>query len=307
MNKYYTFLKAAECKSFTRAADELGYTQSAISQMIRSLEKEFHAPLFLRSRSGLELTFEGQTLMPYIRSLVDSYEAFSEKQLELTGESSKNINLGLFATFTDALLPDILLRFQQSYPDIRFFLRQGYYYLIRDSLRRDDVHLAIINTDTVDTEDYQIVPLFEDPIYLIMSKNNPLQDLDVVPISRIEHETIISLSGLDDEDYTNRLKDEGIFLNIRYHFGDDNSIVSCVKNDLGVALMPALGFLNRADEIVFRPTDPPLSRPIGVIYKKKKHLSTAEKHFLTCLQDVIREKQAAHELTPKNAPDPAGE
>ncbi|WP_251027077.1 LysR family transcriptional regulator [Bacillus sp. ISL-46] len=50
MNSYYAFIKAIETGSFTKAAEELGYTQSAISQMVHSLEEELSTTLILRSR-----------------------------------------------------------------------------------------------------------------------------------------------------------------------------------------------------------------------------------------------------------------
>ena len=72
MRKYMAFLKVIECGSFTIAADELNYTQSAVSQMISALEKELKTTLFIRSKFGLQLTKEGEQLKPYIYDLVDS-------------------------------------------------------------------------------------------------------------------------------------------------------------------------------------------------------------------------------------------
>ena len=72
MRKYQAFLKVVECGSFTVAADELNYTQSAVSQMISSLEKELNTTLFIRSKYGLRLTYEGVQLLPFVRDLVSS-------------------------------------------------------------------------------------------------------------------------------------------------------------------------------------------------------------------------------------------
>ena len=65
MNKYIAFLKVVECGSFTLAANELNYTQSAVSQMIGSLEKELKITLFIRSKHGLPAQF----CLPYLRVL----------------------------------------------------------------------------------------------------------------------------------------------------------------------------------------------------------------------------------------------
>ena len=63
MNRYIAFLKVFERNSFSDAARDLGYTQSAVSQMIKSLEAELGVTLLVRSRSGVTLTYEGRHLL----------------------------------------------------------------------------------------------------------------------------------------------------------------------------------------------------------------------------------------------------
>ena len=67
MTRYTAFCKIVEYGSFTRAAEALGYTQAAVSQMIRSLENEFSLRLLIRTRSGVRLTREGEQMYPLIR------------------------------------------------------------------------------------------------------------------------------------------------------------------------------------------------------------------------------------------------
>lgn len=75
MQKYIALLKIIEAGSFTKAAELLGYTQPALSQMIASLEKELFVKLLYRSRYGVQLTPEGDRLLPSIQSTVTQYEA----------------------------------------------------------------------------------------------------------------------------------------------------------------------------------------------------------------------------------------
>ena len=65
MNRYIAFLKVFERNSFSDAARDLGYTQSAVSQMIKSLEEELGVTLLVRSRSGVALTYEGRHLYQF--------------------------------------------------------------------------------------------------------------------------------------------------------------------------------------------------------------------------------------------------
>ena len=70
MNRYIAFCHIIETGSFSRTAEEMGYSQSAVSQMIRSLENEMGLKLLIRSRGHVELTHEGRELMPLILSLI---------------------------------------------------------------------------------------------------------------------------------------------------------------------------------------------------------------------------------------------
>ena len=65
MNRYEVFIKVVECGSFTKAAEVLDYTQSAVSQMVHTLEEELSTVLLLRSKNGITLTADGEAYYPY--------------------------------------------------------------------------------------------------------------------------------------------------------------------------------------------------------------------------------------------------
>ena len=78
MQRYIALQKIVELGSFTKAANLLGYTQPAMSQMISSLEKELSVKLLYRSRYGVHLTLEGEKLYPFIQRTVAQYQAMQE-------------------------------------------------------------------------------------------------------------------------------------------------------------------------------------------------------------------------------------
>ena len=87
MDRYLAFLKVLEQGSFTKAADALGYSQSAVSQMIQSLEAELELTLLHRGHRGVKLSPEGESLLPYIQSSVNHYNAMLEAvRADLEGE-----------------------------------------------------------------------------------------------------------------------------------------------------------------------------------------------------------------------------
>ena len=85
VSKYEAFLKAAELGSLTRAAAELGVTQSAVSHMIGSLEEELGFSLLKRGRTGARPTAEGERVLPAIRGMLNSKEQLEQTECPILG------------------------------------------------------------------------------------------------------------------------------------------------------------------------------------------------------------------------------
>ena len=86
--KYEVFEKTVELSSLTKAAEELGLTQSGVSHIIAALEEEFGFPLLTRSRTGARLTPEGEKIMPFLRDILRSQEQLDQTAAELRGLSA---------------------------------------------------------------------------------------------------------------------------------------------------------------------------------------------------------------------------
>ena len=76
--KYQIFLKTVECGSFTKAAEELNFSQSGISHAISSLEEELGVTLLSRNRGGVTLTGDGRALLPQIQLLCTEYHRLAQ-------------------------------------------------------------------------------------------------------------------------------------------------------------------------------------------------------------------------------------
>ena len=149
MNRYIAFLKVFERNSFSDAARDLGYTQSAVSQMIKSLEEELGVTLLVRSRSGVALTYEGRHLLPYIRDTVNAYRMLQSQAAGFSGLEQGTIRLGTFTSVSSYLLPPAMERFRRLHSGIRFELYQGLYYEIEDWVREGVVDFGF--TDMLPT------------------------------------------------------------------------------------------------------------------------------------------------------------
>ena len=125
MHRYIALQKIVELGSFTKAADVLGYTQPAMSQMITSLEKELSIKLLYRSRYGILLTIEGERLFPAIQNTISQYQFMQEIVKEIRGLDSGTIRIGTLSSISCHWLPQLIQAFQEKYPNVEFILHQG--------------------------------------------------------------------------------------------------------------------------------------------------------------------------------------
>jgi DNA-binding transcriptional LysR family regulator len=111
-----TFIAIVETGSFTRAAEVVHKTQSAVSMQMKRLEERLDRPIFARDGRASKLTEDGERLLDYARRIVklniEALAAFSDA--ELTGR----VRLGVPDDYADRYLPDIMARFSRAYPGV---------------------------------------------------------------------------------------------------------------------------------------------------------------------------------------------
>lgn len=100
LQKYIAFLKAAQYKSFTRAAQALNYSQSGISRIIHDLEQEWHVQLFERKHGIVELTSDGLSILPQVQALCAEYD-----KLHMHIDALNGLQTGIFASVPFPALP----------------------------------------------------------------------------------------------------------------------------------------------------------------------------------------------------------
>lgn len=285
MNRYLALQKIVELGSFTKAAAALGYTQSATSQMIASLEDEFSIQLLIRSRTGTRLTLEGKELYPYIERMVYQYFAIQEKANEIKGLETGVIRMGTLSSISAHWLPGLLKEFQAQYPAVEFVIHQGDYTSIQEWIKTGAVDFGFVNPKAV--SGIETVVLKEGAMLAILPENHPLAKLEVIPLDVLAKEPFILLEEGHYYEPLEAFRAAGVEPNIRYTIHDDYAIMTMVEAGLGVSILAEL-ILHRTNyRLVFRPTQPPISRTIAIGYKEKASLPMASTRFISHLQAAI--------------------
>ena len=115
----------ADTKNLTASAERMGYTQSGVSHAISKLETELGISMLKRTKRGVELTSDGEMLMPYIRLVISHYNRMDEIVDSILGLQRGSICIGTYCSVASQWLPPIIQQFQQMYPSITIRIREG--------------------------------------------------------------------------------------------------------------------------------------------------------------------------------------
>ncbi|MED3910589.1 LysR family transcriptional regulator [Peribacillus simplex] len=285
MNSYYAFIKTIETGSFTKAAEELGYTQSAISQMVHSLEEELSTTLILRSRKGITLTPDGEEFLPYIRKICNSHRELTEKHKEMEGLQSGLIRIGTFSSVTCHWIPGLIKDFKELYPTVHFELQQGNYTEISNWIKEGSVDFGFVNSNVTDLT---TIPLQEDEMLAVMPVDHPLASSTKVSLKELLKDPYILL----DEGVINEpliiFKQYNFEPDTQYRVYDPYAIMSMIEKELGISILPKL-LLNKCSyNIVTKAISPSITRTITLAYKDKRVLPIASRYFIDFIIERYR-------------------
>ncbi len=281
LQKYFALLGAIDAGSISKAAPQLGYTQSAVSRMIADLEKEWGVELLRRSRSGIELTSEGAQLLPAIRAIVAGCEDLDYSIRELHGIQTGLIRVGTFTTVEDCWIPQLLKSFQALYPNISFkLMHSDSYEQIEQWIRRGQVDCGFVRMRAA--SDLQVHFLGRDHLCAVLPQTHIHANDTVYPIAALKSEAIIRLET--DREISRFL--EG--LPIQYEVSSDHTIFSMVESGVGMCIMHSLMAQNCRYRVVWKPLDKTEYRDIGIATGKDAHLSSAAKRFVSHVCNTIK-------------------
>lgn len=274
--KYEIFLKTADLGSFTRASEVLGYTQSAISHTITSLEDEMGVKLLLRDRFGVRLTEEGEHLLPAIRAVCDKNAEVHRQVALLHGLEVGTVRIGTFLSVSVHLLPDLLHGFSEQYPNITFELLQGSYEDIEHWLGEGRIDLGFLRLPV--GKNLESLLLLEERILAIFPRGNAPAGRRF-PVDRIREEPYILRPDSLDTEMREIFRKVPCEPRITYSAKDDYAVMAMVERGLGMSILPELLLKRTPYKLTKLELDPPATRQIGMVCKSTQGLPPAARQF----------------------------
>lgn len=281
MNSYFALLAVLEYGSFTKAAEKMGYTQSAMSQLIKTLEKELETTLIIRSRTGVMLTPDGEAFLPYIKQICQAIGELEEKKKSMQGLERSMIRIGAFSSIAYSYLPIWIQQFKQHYPAVQFDLKIGDYSDIAEMIATGVVDFGFVTPETGHT--FELFELVEDDLVACLSKEHPLAQQSSVTLAELACEPFILMQEGTINETLSLFEKHQLVPNIQYVVEGDFPVISMVAQNLGVSIMPSLIFHHFDKGVIHRPLHPPKRRKISVAYKDKEILPIASRMFLQFL------------------------
>ena len=288
LTKYEILLKTAECGSFTRAAQELNFTQSGISHAVSSLEAELGTTLVVRSHGGVSLTADGRALLPYFREMCALQHQLEQKAADLRGLDTGLVRVATFTSVSEKWMPYILKSFQEIYPRIEFeLLPSNFNNEIADWVTHGQADCGFVSLPTEKHLDSWL--LQRDQWKVIVPCDHLLAGRDPFPPEALEQYPVILLDEGDDYEIQAVFDHYGVRPRIQYTVQQDQTILAMVSKGLGISLLPEL--MVRHSPAPVTACRPPMTfhRSIGIGVKDEKALSSSTRRFVEFVQEWVAE------------------
>jgi LysR family cyn operon transcriptional activator len=236
-----TFAAVAETLNFTRAAERIHLTQSAVSHQIKALEEELGEPLFVRSRRGVRLSVAGQAALRHASRVLEETDALTRA---LTGKGDATPGRVRAAAATQAfahLFAPLLEDFLRASPHIELSFRStASTEQTLDDLRDGETDIGFASLP-IPAAGLRVTTLFEDELVLVTARRHPLAAQSSATVRQIAAERLIvfergaSIRRLTD-DFLKRVR---IQPRVALESNDTYFIKLMVRHGLGIALLPS--------------------------------------------------------------------
>lgn len=279
--KIKAILSSAEYKSFSKTAEELLYTPSALSHMADSLEKELGVKLLDRTPKGVEFTEHGKKLKDKLEAVIYAEESLMRSARALAQTNEQSVRIGAYFSISFYLLPEIIKEFKSRYPNVSISIsvEDGF----SDWIKNDMVDVVFTDSGKKDGEEW--IPFMKDR-YVAVLPDGVLDDKKTVNREDLYEYTYISVNDGKTKEYV----DESSFKKIvKFSSTDDLGVLALVKEGIGVAILPSLIAQKGFDGVHTAVIEPEYYRLLGFSYRKDK-MKYGLKKFVEFLQDYYGEK-----------------
>jgi LysR family transcriptional regulator, transcriptional activator of the cysJI operon len=282
------FCDLAETESFTKAAQINGVTQSAVSQTIGSLERQFGALLIERSKKNFRLTPEGEAVYSYSKRILQSYDAIQSRVQGIKGVVSGDIRVATVYSVGLHELPPYIKEFLKRHREVNVRVSYRRANQVYEDVLGNVVDLGLVAYPVRDPR-LEIVPIRTDRLVLICHPQHPLAKSGSLRIKDLDGRKFVSFEKdiPTQKELEHVFKKHGIKVETVMRFDNVETVKRAVEIDSGLAIVPEDTIRQEVagNTLIAVPLEGgDCIRQLGLIYKKDKILSPAMKEFIALLE-----------------------
>ena len=297
LSQLEVFLTVARERRFSRAAEKLFRTQSAVSQTIRKLEDELGESLFDRSSREGVLTDAGQVLYEYAEKLLNLRNDARESLVELR-ELQKGKLVIAANEFTSLYLLPVLAEFRRLHPMIKITVQRALGSRIPDDVLQHTAELGVLSYQPQEVHLHSII-VYLDELVLVVPPKHPLASAPEVSIKQLGAESFVAhiVSSPYREKVLQTFKRHKTPLHMDLELPTLQAIKQFVAMGNGVALMPEISVeteVARGELVRIPVRELRVQRKLRLIYRKEASLSHAAQAFLTVAEAVALEREGRY-------------
>ncbi|MGW0880557.1 LysR family transcriptional regulator [Streptomyces sp. NPDC002671] len=283
------FLEVAHAGSFTVAARALGWTQSAVSRQVASLESALGGgPLFDRLPRGVRLTEAGRALVPHAEAVAQSLRGAGRELAVLREVAGRRLRFGAFATADAALVPHTLAAFRARYPAVRIEREEGLTPALLDRLTAGGLDLAVVSTTgRAALAGHDLHHLLDEPLYVAVPAGHPLARAGGVRLAQLADADWISGSDRPEGTLLDAAVRQGFRPRVAHVVGEWTAKQGYVAAGLGVTLVPGLAAASVRPDVVLLPVrdEEAPARAVYAATARGRSASPAARAFLAVLRE----------------------
>src|SRR5213076_1862478 len=233
------FCDLAETESFTKAAQINHVTQSAVSQQISSLERQFRSLLIERSKKKFRLTREGQVLYEYSKQIIQTYDSLHSRLQEIKDIVSGTIRIATIYSIGLHDLPPYIKRSLKSYPTVNVHVEYRRSNQVYEDVLGNVVDVGLVAYPSKDNK-LEVVPLRRDKLVLICHPQHPLARSKAISLKELSGQKFI---GFEPDIPTRKaidkiFKDQNVAVQHVMEFDNIETVKRAVEIDAGISVVP---------------------------------------------------------------------
>lgn len=286
------FITLCEKLSFTEAAYDCNLSQSALSKQIRKMEKEVGVSLLQRTTHQLKISEAGEVVLAYARDIVAKHDACMKELQDRFDQHTMRI--GCMPVISPYHIPRMFHDFTKKHPEITLDIVES---KAKDILNDIDAYDAILIRPFLleGKTQYQVYPLYDDQLCIVVSKHHPLAQRTEVAMQELKEEAFIfPVPGSGGyEVYAKACAKAGFTPNIIYELPQTSTMLSFVEENIGISLCFYKVYEEYTNpKLKMIPIQDTTHYPIALVHKKNKILTPMQKAFLHhCVQFSKNDKK----------------